>query len=86
MQHNDLNGRFIESLKKYIFSQVKTVMWECPDQDKYLVPFEMIAAHYSNTLQLVLEWCFFRKDTFSKEQALQSIDYLLGSLEKKEML
>lgn len=86
MQHNDLSGRLIESLKKYMFVQAKAIMWDCPEQDKYPVPFEMITAHYSNTLQLVMEWCFFRKENFSKEQAEQSINYLLGSLERKEAL
>ena len=47
---------------------------------------EIIIMHYSNTLQMVLEFCFLRKDSISKEEARISIDYLLGSLEKKGKL
>jgi len=42
--------------------------------------------HYSNTLQMILEFCFLRKDLISKEEAQISIDYLLVSLEKKGKL
>ena len=35
---------------------------------------------------MVLEFCFLRKDSISKEEARISIDYLLGSLEKKGKL
>lgn len=83
IKHNNLDGRLIESLRKYMFVQTKTIMQNCPEQNKYPVPFEMITEHYSNTLQLVIEWCFFRKETFTKKQAEQSINYLLGSIERK---
>jgi hypothetical protein len=47
---------------------------------KYQVPAEMIAEHYSNTIEMLLEWCFVRKNRLKKENALTALDYLLGGL------
>ncbi len=84
MSHNDIDGLLAQSLKRYMLLQIREIMMDCPHGIKNDIPFEMIATHYSNTLQLILEWCFFKKETISKKEARKCINYLLGTLEKED--
>lgn len=83
LAHNAVDGKMVHSLNQYIRQKILQVILNCPEADTYPVPFELIAEHYSNTLQLILGWCFLKKDKLSKEHAIQYIDYLMGSLEKE---
>ena len=40
----------------------------------------MIAEHYANTIQLVLEWCFLRDEATNKQKAVKAVNYLLEGL------
>jgi AcrR family transcriptional regulator len=83
MKHNAIDGALAESLKRYMLFKIRTIMQDCPHVGKYPIPFEIVSAHYSNTLQLILEWCFFQKAVLSKETAWKCMDYLLGTLERE---
>ena len=39
--------------------------------------------YYAATLEMLLEKCFFAKEQLSKEEALQAVRFLLGSVEKE---
>ena len=39
--------------------------------------------YYAATLEMLLEKCFFAKEQLSKEEALQAVCFLLGSVEKE---
>ena len=39
--------------------------------------------HYAATLEMLLEKCFFTKEQLSKEEALQAVRFLPGSVEKE---
>ena len=39
--------------------------------------------YYATTLEMLLEKCFFTKEQLSKEEALQAVRFLLGSVEKE---
>ena len=84
--HNEIDGAMAESLKRFMLLKIKEIVSSCGCVEKHNIPIEMIIMHYSNTLQMVLEFCFLRKNPISKEQAKISIDYLLGPLERKEKL
>ena len=83
MLHNEIDGAMAESLKRFMLLKIKEIVSSCENINNQSVPFELIVMHYSNTLQMILEFCFLRKDSISKEEARISIDYLLGTLEKK---
>lgn len=38
--------------------------------------------YYAATLEMLLEKCFFTKEQLSREEALQAVQFLLGSVEK----
>ena len=39
--------------------------------------------YYAATIEMLLEKCFFAKEQLSKEEALQAVGFLLGSVEKE---
>ena len=86
MSNNEIDGAMAESLKRFMLLKIKEIVSSCENINNQSVPFELIVMHYSNTLQMILEFCFLRKDLISKEEAQISIDYLLVSLEKKGKL
>ena len=83
MSNNEIDGAMAESLKRFMLLKIREILSSCGCVKNKNMPLEMITMHYSNTLQMVLEFCFLRKDSISKEEARISIDYLLGTLEKK---
>ena len=86
MMHNEIDGKMAELLKRLMLLKIREIISSCECVEKHSMQLEIIIMHYSNTLQMVLEFCFLRKDSISKEEARISIDYLLGSLEKKGKL
>lgn len=82
LAHNNVEGKMVQSLNRYIRQKIRKMILNCPEMDKYPIPFELMAEHYSNTLQLILGWCFMKKEKLSKKQAIEYINYLLGTLEK----
>lgn len=80
MSHNPMDGRFAESLRKYIREQIYSIIVNSPCSEKYKVPYELMAEHYSNTIQMLLEWCFIRDKNLSEDDALSALHYLLEGL------
>lgn len=86
LKHNSPQGAMLDSLKKYINGVIKEIMNDSNEIDHmsiYPVPFDMIVEHYSSTMAMLLEWCFFRQTKMTKEEALRSLDYLIGTLERR---
>lgn len=82
MKHNEIDGVLSESLRRFMGIKIKMIIQNCPHYGGYPIPFEMIVVHYSNTLQLILEYCFFQEERISKKEAERCIVHLLGSLER----
>lgn len=79
-KNNPMDGRFVESLRRFIREKIYTIIVNSPCSVKYKFPYELMAEHYSNTIQMVLEWCFIRKERMTKETALDALHYLLEGL------
>lgn len=82
LKHNPVDGAMLLSLDRFIKKTIYHMVNECPFSYKYPVPYEIIAQHYSNTVQMILSACFLDK-TITKDEALSYIDFLLGTLEKE---
>lgn len=80
VRHNKETGHLQESLRRFIKKTIFTIIEACPCSEKYQVPHEMIAEHYASTIEMLLEWCFVRKDPMDRDSALAALDYLLGNL------
>lgn len=81
MAHNSLDGALFTSFTLFLRQQVFRLLKDCPFKDKSMIPQELLAEHYSNTLQLVFEWCFLRKKISSKEEAEKCLTYLLSNFQ-----
>lgn len=82
LKHNPIDGAMLQSLNKFIKKTIYQIINECEFSYKYPVPFEIIAQHYSNTIQMILSSCFLDK-SITKKEALSYLDFLLGTLEKE---
>lgn len=80
MKHNPQDGRFVESMLSAVREQIYTIIVNVPCSKKYKLPYKMIAEHYANTIQMVLEWCFLRENGFTKDKASEAVKYLLEGL------
>lgn len=83
LKHNPEDGVMVQSLNHFLRKLIYQMIMDCPVSYKYPVPYEIIAEHYSNTVQLMLEACFIKGKQITKEDAIQYMDFLLGTLEKE---
>ena len=83
LKHNPPNGAMCRSLNAYMCRSIERMVTECPCADDYPIPLSIVAEHYSNTVWMLLEHCFLSRHPIDRESALQSLNYLLGTLEKE---
>ncbi|MDO5522409.1 MAG: TetR/AcrR family transcriptional regulator [bacterium] len=83
-QYNPADGVLMSCLWKYMKEQVTSIMSECPYSKDLPVSQDILVAHYSNTIQLILEQSFFVKNSISKKEATEAIQFLIGSIEKEK--
>lgn len=81
MKRNPEDGAFTESLRRAIQKQTYETIVSCPLSETYQLPNELMAEYYANTVQMVLSWCFLRKDQMDKNDALDALHYLLGGVQ-----
>lgn len=81
MKNNTPDGMLAISFNLFVKQQTNQMMSDCPYVTEYKVPQELMAEHYGNTIQLMVEWCFLRKKITSKDEAIKYLRYLLGNLE-----
>ena len=83
LKHNPPDGAMCRSLNAYMRRCIERMVRECPCADDYPIPLPIVAEHYSNTVWMLLEHCFLTQPPMDRESALQSLNYLLGTLEKE---
>ncbi|MCI1934806.1 MAG: TetR/AcrR family transcriptional regulator [Atopobiaceae bacterium] len=81
LRSNRVDGAMLRSLDAYIKKAVFTMVSSCEFSAQYPIPNEIMAQHYSNTVQMILSTCFLDK-SITKQEALDDIEFLLGTLEK----
>lgn len=77
---NFLDGVLVTTFGAYMKQKILMIMTnsDCPNIS--ILPYQMIAEHYCNTLLLVLEWSFVRSDKLTRMQANESLTYLLNDI------
>ena len=76
---NSLEGRCMASLRAFMKKQIGQIISKCPGTRDFPVREDIMVDYYAATL----EKCFFAKEQLSKEEALQTVGFLLGSVEKE---
>lgn len=49
-------------------SIIRSIFRTCPDADRSIVPKEILADHYSNTLMLIWQWCTLKNQEYTKNR------------------
>ncbi len=80
---NSLEGRCMASLRVFMKKQIRQVMNICPGTKDFPVREDIMVDYYASTIEMLLEKCFFAKEQLSKEEALQAVRFLFGSVEKE---
>ena len=80
---NSLGGRCMASLRDFMKKQIRQVISMCPGTKDFPIHEDIMVDYYAATIELLLEKCFFAKEQLSKEDALQAVRFLLGSVEKE---
>ena len=80
MTVNSIDGALARSFSLFVKQQTAMIMMECPYVESNEIPYELMAEHYSNTIQLIIEWCFLRRKITSREDAEKCLRYLLENI------
>ena len=80
---NSLEGRCMASLRAFMKKQIGQIISNCPGTRDFPVREDVMVDYYAATLEMLLEKCFLAKEQLSKEEALQAVGFLLGSVEKE---
>ena len=83
LSKNGLEGRCMASLRAFIKKQIGQIISKCPGTRDFPVREDIMVDYYAVTLEMLLEKCLFAKEHLSKEEALQTVGFLLGSVEKE---
>lgn len=78
--HNSEIGYMFSSFRNFMNSQMRNIFRTCSNSEKSIVPSEILADHYSNTLLLIWQWCNLKNQEYTKEQAHEYLKYLVGNL------
>lgn len=63
--------------------QIGQITSMCPGTKDFPVREDVMVDYYTATIEMLLEKCFFAKEQLNKEEALQAVCFLLGSVEKE---
>lgn len=76
---NNETGYMFTSLKFFMSNKIRELL-ENGVYNESAVPKEILIAHHSNTLILVMEWAFSNMDKCTKEDVKKYLDCLLGAI------
>ena len=80
MAFNALDGELVMSCSLFVKQQTNKIMMNCEYTEEHAIPHELMAEHFSNTLQLIIEWCFLRRKITTKDDAEKCLRYLLENI------
>lgn len=83
LSKNSLNGRCMSSLRLFMREQIKDLVSKCPYTKDFPLREDVMIDYYAVTIEMLLEKCFLEKIPLSKEDAVQSLGFLLGTIEKE---
>lgn len=83
LSKNSLNGRCMSSLRLFMRGQIKDIVSRCPYTKEFSLREDVMVDYYAVTIEMLLEKCFLEKNPLSKEEAVQSLGFLLGTIEKE---
>ncbi|MDO5516245.1 MAG: TetR/AcrR family transcriptional regulator [Clostridium sp.] len=83
IKKNNYNGLFMQKVRNFMRKTISNIVGNSECIELFQISNEIMKQHYSNTIQLVLEQCFLAIDPIPKEEAVKTLDFLLGTLERE---
>ena len=80
---NTLNGMCMISLRAFLKKQIKKILNTCANTQNCSIRQDVMVDYYTLTIEMLLEKSFLDKNPLSKEEALSSVRFLLGTIEKE---
>lgn len=80
LAHNDETGFLLNRLRSVVGANICAMMQDCPYREGSRIPCEILAAHYANTLLLVLECRFVREPACTDARAHEYLRDLLAGV------
>lgn len=80
---NTLNGMCMNSLRAFLKKQIKEILNTCANTQNCSIRQDVMVDYYTLTIEMLLEKSFLDKNPLSKEKALSSVRFLLGTIEKE---
>lgn len=80
LTHNSEIGYMFSSFQTFMNGKMRELFHSCTMSEKMLIPKEILANHYSNTLLLIWQWCILKNQDCTKAQACAYLRYLVGNL------
>lgn len=84
VRHNGADGLMVQSANRFIREKIKSFLMACSQARYNVVGLDILAEHYSNTIQMLLSRCFLQEDRMTKQEAMTALEYLIGTLEREE--
>lgn len=80
LKNNPSNSSLINHFSSYLKRVIQTVFREYLDFSNKDMPLELVFDHFSNTVMLILEAIFLKRQPISLEEAHKYLIFLLGHL------
>ena len=80
LKHNPLNSSLVANFSTYLKHVIQDVFHEYLHFENKEVPLELFADHFSNTVMLILEAIFLKRQPITLDEAHHYLNLLLGHL------
>lgn len=80
LKNNPSNSSLINHFSNYLKRVIQNIFHEYLDFSSKDIPLELVVDHFSNTVMLILEAIFLKKQPISLEEAHKYLTFLLGHL------
>lgn len=80
LKNNPSNSSLINHFSNYLKRVIQNIFHEYLDFSSKNMPLELVVDHFSNTVMLILEAIFLKKQPISLEEAHKYLNFLLGHL------
>lgn len=83
LSKNRPDGRCMLSLRAFLRAQIRQVIRACPGTKDFPLREDVMVDYYTATIGMLLEKCFFERPELGREDALRSVAFLLGTVERE---
>lgn len=73
----------MNSLRYFMSENIKEAILQCPKTKDFPLREDVMVEYYALNIEMMLEKCFLEENTLSKQEAIQAVKFLLGTVERE---